>query len=45
MLKSAKTKVDAQLATESHQLHKQKIHKIRATLEAVVYEAEQVSTT
>ena len=30
MSKSAKSKVDEQLATESHQLRDQKIHKIRA---------------
>jgi len=41
---SAKAKVDDLLATESHQLREQKIHKIRATMEALVYGAEKVST-
>jgi len=45
MLKSAKAKVDDLLANESHQLREQKIHKIRAAMEAVVYGAEKVSTT
>jgi hypothetical protein len=45
MLKSAKAKVDDLLATESHQLREQKIHKIRAAMEAVVCGAEKVSTT
>jgi len=43
--KSAKAKVDDLLAKESHLLSEQKIHKIRAALEAVVYGAEKVSTT
>jgi len=45
MLKSAKAKVDVLLAMESHQLRKQKIHTIRAAMEALVYGAEKVSTT
>jgi hypothetical protein len=45
MLKSAKAKVDDLLAKESHQLREQKIHKICAAMEAVVYGAEKVSTT
>jgi len=45
MLKSAKAKVDDLLATESHQVCEQKIHKICAAMEALVYGAEKVSTT
>jgi len=45
MLKSVKAKVDDLLAMESHQLRKQKIHKIRAAMEALVYGAEKISTT
>jgi len=45
MSKSGKAKVDDQLAKASHQLHEQKFHKIRAAMEALVYEAEYVSTT
>jgi len=45
MLKSVKAKVDDLLATESHQLHEQMIHKIRAAMEALVYGAEKVSST
>jgi len=45
MSKSVKAKVDHLLAKESHQWHKQKIHKICAAMEAVVYGAEKVSTT
>jgi len=45
MSKSAKAKVDDPLATESHQLHKQMIHKIHARMEALVYGADQDSTT
>jgi len=45
MSKSAKAKVNDLLAKESHQLREQKIHKIRAAMEAVVYGAEKVSTT
>jgi hypothetical protein len=45
MLKSVKTKVDDLLATECHQLREQKIHRIRAAMEALVYGAEKVSTT
>jgi len=44
MWKSVKAKVDDLLATEFHQLHKQKIHKIHAAMEALVYGAEKVST-
>ena len=43
--KSANAKVDGLLASESHLLRKQKIHKIRAAMEALVYGAEMVSTT
>jgi hypothetical protein len=45
MSKSAKAKVDEQLATESHQLRDQKIHKIRAAMEVLVYGAEKVTTS
>jgi len=45
MSKSAKAKVDDLLITESNQLRKQTIHKIRATMEALVYRAEKVSST
>jgi hypothetical protein len=45
MSKSAKAKVDDLLATESHQLHEQKIHQVRAAMEALLYGAEMVSTT
>jgi len=45
MLKSAKAKVDDLLATESHQLRGQKIYKICAAMEALVYGAEKVSST
>ena len=45
VLKSAKAKVDDLLATESHQLHEQRIHKIRATMEALLHGAEKVSST
>jgi len=45
MSKSVKANVDEMLASESHQLREQKIHKIRAAMEAHVYGAEQVSTT
>jgi len=45
MSKSVKAKVDDLLATESHQLRKQKIHKIRAAMEALVYGAAIVSST
>jgi len=45
MSKSAKAKVDDLLARESHLFHEQKIHKIRAAMEALVYGAEMVSTT
>jgi len=45
MLKSAKAKVDDLLAKESHQLCEQKLHKIHAALEDLVYGTEKVSTT
>ena len=45
MSKSAKAKVDDLLATESHQLREQKIHKIRAGIEVLVDGAEEVSST
>jgi hypothetical protein len=45
MLKSAMPKVDDFLATESKQLWEQRIYKIHAAKEALVYGAEQVSTT
>jgi hypothetical protein len=45
MWKSVKAKVDDLLATESHQLRIQKIHKIRAAIEALVYGADKVSST
>jgi len=45
MLKSAKDKVDEQLATVSHQLRQPKIHKFRAAMEVLVNRAEKVTTT
>ena len=45
MSRSANAKVDDLLARESHLLREQKIHKIHAAMEAVVYGAEKVSTT
>ena len=45
MSKSAKAKRDDLLAKESHQLREQKIHKIPAAMEALVYGAEMVSPT
>jgi hypothetical protein len=45
IFKSAKAKVDELLAKESHQLREQKIHQIRAAMEALVYGAEKVSWT
>ena len=45
MSESAKAKLDYLLAKESHQLREQKIRKICAAMEAVVYGAEKVSTT
>jgi len=45
MSKSAKAKVDNLWAKEFHQLREQKIHKICAAMEAVVYGAEKDSTT
>jgi len=43
--KSAKAKVDELLATESHQLRQQKIHRIRAAMDVQVYGAEKVTTS
>jgi uncharacterized protein YabE (DUF348 family) len=40
-----KAKVDDLLAKVSHQLREQKIDKIRAAMEAVVYGADNISTT
>jgi len=45
MSKSARAKVDNLLAMEYHLLREQKIHKICAAMEALVYGAEKVSTT
>jgi len=45
MSKSAKAKVDDLLVTESHQVGEQKIQKIHASMNALVYGAEKVSTT
>jgi hypothetical protein len=45
MSKSAKAKLDDLLARESHLLREEKIHKIRADMEAAVYVAGIVSTT
>jgi len=45
MSKSVMAQVHDQLAVESHQLCKQKIHRIHAAMEALVYGAEKVSTT
>jgi len=45
MSKCVMAKVDDLLVNESHQLRKQKIHKIPAAMEAVVYGAEKISTT
>jgi len=45
MSNSAKAKVDQQLATESHQLQQQKIHKFHAAMEVQVYGAETDTTT
>jgi hypothetical protein len=45
MSKSAKTKVDDLLVTESLQLREHKIHKIRAAIRALLYWAKKVSTT
>jgi len=44
MSKSAKAKVDEQLAGESHQLQEQKIHKTHAVMEVQVNWAEKVRT-
>jgi len=45
MSKSAKAKVNEQLARESHPLQEQKIHKIRAAMEVLVYRADMVTTS
>jgi len=45
MSKSVKSKVDELFPSESHQLCEQKIYKICAAMEALVYGAEKVSTT
>jgi hypothetical protein len=45
MSMSVKAKVVDLLASESHQLREQKIYKIRAALDVLVYGAEKVSTT
>jgi len=45
MSKSAKAKVDDLLATESHQLRKQRIDTIRTAMEALEYRAVNFSTT
>jgi len=45
MSKSAKAKVNDLLATEFYQLGEQKIHNIRAAMEALVYGAEKVFST
>jgi hypothetical protein len=45
MSKSVKGKVDDLLSTESHQLPKQKVLKICAVMEALVYGAKKDSTT
>ena len=45
MSKSAKAKVDEQLATESHQLREQTIHKTCTAIEVLVYGAEKVTTS
>jgi hypothetical protein len=42
---SVKAKVDDLLAMESFQLREQRIYMIRASVEALVYLAEKVSTT
>jgi len=44
MSKSARAKVNNQLARESHQLQEQKIPKICAAMEVPVYRAEKVTT-
>jgi len=43
--KSAKPKVDERSATECDHLREQKIHKILAAMEVIVYGSEKVSTT
>jgi len=45
MTNSAKTRVDEQLATESHQLQEQTIHKIDAAMNDHVYWAEKITTS
>ena len=45
MSKSANAKLDDMLATESHLLHQEMIHKICAAKEALMYGADKVSTS
>jgi len=45
MLKSAKAKVDQQLASDSHQLQEKEMYKICAVMCIQVYGAERVTTT
>jgi len=45
MSKSAKAKVDEQLATVSHQLREQQLHTICDVMEIPVYEPDMVTTT
>jgi len=44
ILKSAKAKVNDPLARESHQFCKQKIDKISAAMEVLVYRAKNITT-
>ena len=44
MLKSSRAKLNEQLARESHQWREQRIHKIHAAMEVLVYGAEKVTT-
>ena len=45
MSKSMQAKVDELLATEFHQLHEQKMHKIHTAMEVQMYGAEKVTTS
>jgi hypothetical protein len=45
MSKSAKAKVDEQLAAESHLLREQTIHKICSAMDSLVYRARKVTTS
>jgi len=45
MSKSVSAKVDDRFARQSHQVHEQEIHKIRAAMEVLVYGAETVYKT